>query len=176
MIWSQLAFSNPQIHKGQGWLSQIYKFTESQRPLGQHRLSQRKKLPGQSLPGQQGAALVLFKQLFTLLQPSLPRSSYKQYYSASHLNSKSQLLPTKLTFHQTITICLLRLKKQNHVTTQQNNWQYSLHLSKVPDVTNRVIACIKRKQVVRRNESKLCISHKHSSSFSIPCFTVACLT
>ena len=68
---------NPQW-PGQGWLSQIYKFTESQRPLGQHRLSQRKRMPCQSLPGQQGAALVLFKQLFTLLQPSLPRSSYKQ--------------------------------------------------------------------------------------------------
>ena len=88
---------NPQ-RPGQSWLSQIYKLTESQRPLGQHRLSQRKRMRGQSLPGQQGAALVLFKQLFTALQPSLPRSSYKQYYSASHLNSTSQLLPTKLTF------------------------------------------------------------------------------
>ena len=92
-----LESTNPQ-RPGQSWLSQIYKFTESQRPLGQHWLSQRKRMPGQSVPGQQGAALVLFKQLFTLLQPSLPRSSYKQYCSASHLNSISQLLPTKLTF------------------------------------------------------------------------------
>ena len=79
-------------------LSQIYNLTESQRRLGQHRLSQRKRMPGQSVPGQQGATLVLFKQLFTLLQPSLPRSSYKQYCWASHLNRVSQLLPTKLTF------------------------------------------------------------------------------
>ena len=87
-----LESTNPQ-RPGQGWPSQIYKLTEPQRLLGQHRLSQHWSESPRS-----AGSFGVFKQLFTLLQPSLPRSSYKQYCSASHLNRVSQLLPTKLTF------------------------------------------------------------------------------
>ena len=94
-----MAFSNPQSTKTRPKLAftniQTHRITKTTRSA---QAFTKEEKPGQSLPSQQGAALVLFKQLFTLLQPSLPRSSYKQYYSASHLNSISQLLPTNLTF------------------------------------------------------------------------------